>query len=133
MAAYGTVAAGDPLAPGTLLGPLHTPSDLPELMCMARRLQDAAAIAKEALAAALVGIAIDTLDYFMNGLWTRAHYPSVPLVTAATAGLATNPPAPSNPAARAGVRSAATHLLTRAPARASGTGLPTCKVERAAE
>ena len=28
----------------TLLGPLHTPSDVPELMCMARRLQDAAAI-----------------------------------------------------------------------------------------
>jgi hypothetical protein len=31
----------------TLLGPLHTPSDVPELMCMARRLQDAAAIAKD--------------------------------------------------------------------------------------
>ena len=70
------------------LGPLHTPSDVAELGGETTRLKAASALGKLVLGR-LLGVTVHSLTDYMDGLRKGAHYATVPLVTATSAGLGT--------------------------------------------
>ena len=70
------------------LGPLRTPSDVAELGGETARLHTASATGRLVLGR-LLGVTTYCLADALKSLWKRAHFASVPLVTAASAGLGT--------------------------------------------